>query len=647
MRIALVSSLLCVALPASAAGVELLRKNGVAVEASVEEAAEGLVVVTRFVPQSQKEPLHLYDLALPEGGVGFPTKVELAPGQDFKPAGPLAADAVPHVVEGVSVYPAGPVTLRLPVKPPDDAGPDTPIRLLVTYMACTEKSCLLPVVRKPVALTLAGEKIEDAPAPAVKPSVAAGAVDVEALAGAVAARLEEGRRGGIRWRRPHDRASLEAVLGEARAAGKLALLDFTGPSCVNCQVMAKTVFLLPEVRAAWNRGVPVEVDTDPPHEELAAYQQERFETQNRPLYVTIAPDGRTAQWNEVFAADDRASVTRFVAFLEGGTGSSAGTGDGSLWSFLLFAVLGGLFTLVMPCTYPMVPVTINIFTQESRGGRSTVKLAAVYGLGIVAAFTGLGVLITGVFGASLATLSGHPLTNLVIGVAFVLLGLALLEVFLLRLPGGLGQRADEAQREASGYVRMLVLGLTFAVSGFTCTAPFAGSVLAQGVATGRWLMPILGMVVYSGTIAVPFFVMGIAPTVLKKKLPAADTWMNDFKVAGALVELGAAAKFLAIADAAWGWGVFRRGPVLALWAALALALGLFLSGFVKLAKKPLPDEPEVPPLDPPKPGEISAARMLLVVACVTLALWLLHGLAGGHLGFVESFFPADLAPGEG
>ena len=124
---------------------------------------------------------------------------------------------------------------------------------------------------------------------------------------------------------------------------------------------------------------------------------------------------------------------------------------------------------------------------------------------------------------------------------------------------------------------------------------------------------------------------GPATEALVKKLPRADAWMHEFKVIGGLVEVGAAAKFLAICDAAWGWGVFRRGSVVALWAAIAVLIASYILGWIRL--------------DMDKRLEhVGPGRLITAMVAITLALWLLHGLAGGHLGVVESFFPADEAP---
>jgi thiol:disulfide interchange protein len=426
---------------------------------------------------------------------------------------------------------------------------------------------------------------------------------------------------GIRWRRVADVSAVEAVLAEAKAQGRAALLDFTGPSCVNCQLMARTVFRLPAVIVAWNREVPILVNTDPPHDGLADWQQQRFATQARPLYVRIAPDGTATRWSEVFAPTDQAALARFLAFLAGGTGSDVGTGDGWL-AFLLLALAGGLVTLVMPCTYPMIPFTLNVFAKQAAAGHRLVPLAAAYAGGIIACFVGLGVLVTGVFGANLATLAGHPLTNLLIALLFVAFGLSLLGVWFLRLPAGLMAHLGGSRAGALGALGM---GLTFAVTAFTCTAPFAGTVLAQAVASGAWTRPVIGMAVYAGTIAVPFFLLALSPSWLAR-LPRAGAWMGELKVVGGLVELAAALKFLVIADVAWGWGVFGRDLVLACWAAAALGTALYLVGVIRL-----PGEDRIEAVGP--------WRLLIVLAFIAAALWLAAGLAGHDLGLVESFFP--------
>ena len=65
--------------------------------------------------------------------------------------------------------------------------------------------------------------------------------------------------------------------------------------------------------------------------------------------------------------------------------------------FLIASALGGLFALLMPCVWPMIPITVNFFVkqgQNSAGGKGkgkTTGLAVTYCLAIIGLFTAVGV----------------------------------------------------------------------------------------------------------------------------------------------------------------------------------------------------------------------------------------------------------------
>jgi thiol:disulfide interchange protein len=603
------------------------------------------VLVGVFTPKPKSDPLHLYSVDL-QGPEGIPTTLAIAPGQPVQAAGPLTADQRTHDLAGLAVYPDGPVTVRLPITVP--ATPDgtaVETRLLLSYMACSEKFCLNPVIKAPVTVKIPTIKGAAAPAGAAADATALRQVvrgELEAeraelkgvvreVVAAELARMHEESASAVRWRRPTSIAEIERLIAEAKTADKPALLDFTGPSCVNCQLMEKTVFRLPLVAAAWNQGVPISINTDPDPrigDDLSAWQQSRFQTQNRPLYVRIDPDGTEARWSEVFAPDDRATLAHFITFASKGDGSDLGSGD-SLGQFLILAIIGGLFTLLMPCTYPMIPFTMTFFAKQAAAGRRLLPLAAFYALGIIACFVGLGVLITGVFGSTLANLAGHPLTNLLIALLFIVLGLGLLGAFLIRLPTSLENSLGGGR---GGYLGALIMGLTFAVTAFSCTAPFAGAVLSQAVVSGSWTRAVIGMAVYASAIAVPFFALAMSPG-LMQRLPKAGAWMNEFKVVGGLVELAAALKFLVICDAAWDWGIVGRSFTLASWSAVALVIAAYVLGRLRFTG----DD---------KIEEVGVGRLLTAITFLALGLWLASGLAGNNLGLFESFFPGDPLPGE-
>jgi hypothetical protein len=136
-----------------------LTKNGVSVVISLERPAEETAtLVGVFTPQDTDA--HLYSLDLPlegENGLGRPTLLELAPGSVMQADGSLRADQTAEIIQIspdlplLPVYPAGAVTLRLPVRLPEDAEGSFADQVLVTYMVCSPRGCLRPVM---------GERIE-------------------------------------------------------------------------------------------------------------------------------------------------------------------------------------------------------------------------------------------------------------------------------------------------------------------------------------------------------------------------------------------------------------------------------------------------------------------------------------------------------
>src|SRR5262249_20638300 len=82
--------------------------------------------------------------------------------------------------------------------------------------------------------------------------------------------------------------------------------------------------------------------------------------------------------------------------------------------FLVAAVLAGFAALLTPCVFPMIPITVSFFQKQTeKQHHRPVTMAFVYCLGIMGTFTGLGMLMSILFGAgSLNQLSNSVLLNL-------------------------------------------------------------------------------------------------------------------------------------------------------------------------------------------------------------------------------------------
>ncbi len=135
-------------------------EHDVAVEIALERSQAGTTwLVGTYTPS--RATLHLYGKDLPKSGingVARPTLLELVSSASIRPAGPLVADQPTIELQVAAlgltfpVYPEGPVTLRLPVALTAKDGATAV--LSVTYMACSDRTCLAPVIDKRITVRI-------------------------------------------------------------------------------------------------------------------------------------------------------------------------------------------------------------------------------------------------------------------------------------------------------------------------------------------------------------------------------------------------------------------------------------------------------------------------------------------------------------
>jgi thiol:disulfide interchange protein DsbD len=318
-------------------------------------------------------------------------------------------------------------------------------------------------------------------------------------------------------------------------------------------------------------------------------------------------------------------------FVEDMAASSAASTFGA---YLGLAALMGALSLLTPCVFPMVPITVSYFTgRAGTNRRDAVLQALVYGAGIVMTFTAVGVVLAVGFGASgLNQFAANPWLNLGIAALFVAFALNLFGVFEMALPSGFLSRLASADAGKGRFAGTPLMGLAFTLTSFTCTAPFLGTLLVVA-AQGDWQWPLGGLLVFSSIFALPFVLLAWAPQALAA-LPRSGAWLVSVKAAMGLLELAAALKFLSNVDLVWGWGVFTRDVVIGLWLVIGVALVAYLAGLLRLGHAPRLTRPGVP-------------RWATVAAVALLTGWLGTGLAGSRLGELEAFLPpGELGGGE-
>ena len=276
----------------------------------------------------------------------------------------------------------------------------------------------------------------------------------------------------------------------------------------------------------------------------------------------------------------------------------------SILGIIILAIGGAIFSWVMPCVYPMIPIIISFFgklSEEKHIGKSSV--AFFYGLGIAGTFIIIGLVISllswGVNDA--ATLTGYAnignfiatnaWVNLFLGVLFIFFALWMFGIVNVNVTGALLNKTDSAGQSANNaYIGSLILGIAFAITSFSCTVPVVGMLLviaASGTAAGL-LTSLLGMTIYGLVFAFPFVVLSLFPSSLEK-LPRSGIWMEKVKVVFGFIELAAAVKFLWVPDLEWGLGLMPRSVVMILFIAIGIGVILYLSGIFS----PLPNTAKV------------------------------------------------------
>ena len=285
----------------------------------------------------------------------------------------------------------------------------------------------------------------------------------------------------------------------------------------------------------------------------------------------------------------------------------------------------GFLALLTPCVFPMVPITVSFFTKrEQRTNAAAVRQALVYCFGIIFTFTGLGLALTLIAGpAGINRLAASPWMNLFLTTLFVVFALNLFGMFEIRIPShwlsSIDRRAQGGTTAAT-----LLMGLTFTLTSFTCTAAFVGTVLVAAT-QGEWFWSAVGMLAFSTAFALPFFLLAIFPQWLHS-LPSSGGWLNSVKVVMGFLELAAAFKFLSNVDLVWGWNTVSRNLVLAGWIAIAIVTTIYLLGKFQL--------PHDTPVE-----RLGVMRMLVATFFLGLAFYLLAGLFGARLGELDAFLP--------
>ncbi|MFN5225306.1 MAG: protein-disulfide reductase DsbD family protein [Bacteroidota bacterium] len=304
---------------------------------------------------------------------------------------------------------------------------------------------------------------------------------------------------------------------------------------------------------------------------------------------------------------------------------TAATSSGGWWQIFLICFLTGLFAVITPCVFPLIPVTVSYFLKKSETREAGWRNALWYSLSIVLIYTIPTLLLTLIFGDSiLYRISVSPVSNLLFFLIFLLFAISFFGAFEISLPNSWANKADKRAGKG-GLGGIFFMALTLVIVSFSCTGPLVGTLLGQTSSNGVGIAPVLGMFGFGLGLALPFSLLAFFPALLPA-LPKSGSWLNAVKVCFGFIELALALKFLSNVDLSYHWGILDRDVFLVLWIVIFGLMSLYLLGKIRFSH-----DSELKYLTVP--------RFFLALLSLSFTIYMIPGLWGAPLNALSGFIP--------
>src|SRR6185503_592986 len=297
----------------------------------------------------------------------------------------------------------------------------------------------------------------------------------------------------------------------------------------------------------------------------------------------------------------------------------------TLLQLFFFGLGGGFVAFLLPCIYPLLPLTVSFFLKLGGTRLKAIGFSIFYGLSIIVIFVSLGLLITIWFGPNaLNALATNGVFNILLFALLVVFAISFFGAFEIVLPSSLVNKIDK-QSNQGGLIGIFFMALTLVVVSFSCTGLVIGGELAVAVTKGERLGPAICMFGFSLALALPFVTFALFPSAMQS-LPKSGGWLNAVKVVLGFVELALALKFLSVVDLVYQKNWFDREIFLSLWIAIGLLLGLYLIGKLKFSH-----DSDL--------SYLSVPRLFLSVIVFAFVVYMIPGLWGAPLNSISGFLP--------
>lgn len=299
--------------------------------------------------------------------------------------------------------------------------------------------------------------------------------------------------------------------------------------------------------------------------------------------------------------------------------------DVSWLNIFFFAFIAGMLTLITPCVFPMIPMTVSFFMKGKKSRAAGLKQAYFFGFSIVVIFAVLGLLLTILLGKdAMYVISTHWIPNTLFFVIFMVFALSFFGLFEITLPSGLINKSD-AQADKGGYMGTFFVAFTTVLVSFSCTGPILGAALIElSSGSNNSIVFLISMIGFALGFAIPFTLLAMFPTALGKL--KSGSWLNTVKIVFGFIEIALGLKFLSMADLGANWGLLDRETFLSIWIVVFSLLGFYLLGKLKFK-----GDSDL--------KSISVTRLFLSIVTFSFVMYMIPGLWGAPLKAISGYVP--------
>ena len=320
--------------------------------------------------------------------------------------------------------------------------------------------------------------------------------------------------------------------------------------------------------------IKIEIDYSSCDDELCIFRNETFNI--------VLDSSKKVQADESVSLDDIQKYNMLELDLDKSSYSNIDIVQSSnYFEIFIFGLLAGFLALLTPCIFPMIPLTVSYFIDQTKLKYSSATSASLYGVFIVLIYLLLSVpfhLFDSLNPNILNTISTNVYVNITFFLVFILFAISFFGYFDIVIPSSLIS-SSEKKSEKGGVVGIFFMSLTLALVSFSCTGPILGSLLAGSLSSAESGATQLtyGMLGFGFALALPFTFLAFYPRYLSM-IPRSGIWLKKLKVSLGFIELALAFKFLSNADLVEGWGILKREIFITIWVVIFLIMSFYLFG---------------------------------------------------------------------